>query len=68
MNGCSLWLGCCHCSLALSGVCLQEDIHELVEQEARVDQLIAHVKEQLKKLVRWSSKRGVLPHRTQLFS
>lgn len=29
----------------------QEDIHELVDQEARVDQLIAHVKEQLKKMV-----------------
>lgn len=29
----------------------QEDIHELADQEARVDQLIAHVKEQLKKMV-----------------
>lgn len=32
-------------------VVAQEDIHELVAQEARVDQLIAHVKDQLKQLV-----------------
>lgn len=31
---------------------VQEDIQDLLDQEARVDQLITHVKEQLKKLVR----------------
>ncbi|CAN0438244.1 unnamed protein product [Ectocarpus fasciculatus] len=35
---------------------MQEDIHELVDQEARVDQLIAHVKGQLKKLPNESNK------------
>ncbi|CBN79772.1 transcription factor E2F [Ectocarpus siliculosus] len=34
----------------------QEEIHELVDQEARVDQLIAHVKGQLKKLPTESNK------------
>ncbi len=38
--------------VAPSRAAAQEDIHELVDQEARVDQLIAHVKEQLRKLVR----------------
>lgn len=35
----------------MSRAWIQEDIHELADQEARVDQLIAHVKEQLKKMV-----------------
>lgn len=41
--------------------CFQDDINELVDREARVDQLIAHVKEQLKKTVSGRRRSIVRP-------
>lgn len=48
-------------------VCFQEEIHNLTAQEARVDQLIAHVKDQIRKLVSLGGEEKMCSRHFPLF-